>query len=198
MSQLEGWSLPSLLGEGEVASQMMSCWTSESLCGDSPLKTPPGLDLGILVGVLKSGGEETQATDSETDPQTTTFTAYFTSVKYLQTSVSEVKVWSWFSVLLKDTWGGQTLSVVSSEYWQLMVLLVTDTNIIYSAVLLLKSLISVHMENAQTLLLLSSSSVNILFKLNVILPIISSGFPVPPKACFQSYLHCWWICCMPN
>lgn len=48
-------SSPSLRGEGEVESQMMSCWKSESLCGDSPLKA--ALDFGILVGVLNSGGQ---------------------------------------------------------------------------------------------------------------------------------------------
>lgn len=55
-TELVGWmSLPGLRGDGDVASQIMSSWMSESLCGDSPLKLPPvGLDLRILVGVLKS------------------------------------------------------------------------------------------------------------------------------------------------
>lgn len=57
-------SLPSLWGDGDVASQMISCWKSESLWGDALLKTPD-LGLDILVGVLKSTAEETQTTNQQ-------------------------------------------------------------------------------------------------------------------------------------
>lgn len=51
---------PSLLGEGDAASQMMSWWKSESLCGDSPVKSADALEPKILVGVLKSSRGKTE------------------------------------------------------------------------------------------------------------------------------------------